>query len=78
MMKDQANNPALSQDLKTLGFTEKFLKETAEMKFNNLQEILAHDVTLLMNRKGYTDRWFSEFTDYLEQHDLLHLLKDEN
>lgn len=76
-MKNQATNPVLRQDLKTLGFTGKFLKESAEMKFSNLNEILALDVTVLMNRKGYTDRWFSEFTDYLEQNGLLHLLKDE-
>lgn len=75
-MKDIAKNELLNKDLSELDFPESFLADSATMKFKTLGEILEHGVTALMNRKGYTNRWFSQLTDFLLENDMVKLLKD--
>lgn len=45
------------------------------MDFNTLQEIVDLGWGKLMEKKGFTFRWLTELTDFLESRALIHLLQ---
>jgi len=65
----------LQMPIKTLGFSRKFELQCDQMGFTTLEDILVLNPEELLKRSGFSFEWLGELSNFLNKHQLLHLLQ---
>jgi len=65
----------LLQKISNLPFSEDFKTISNKLGFKTIADITAHHVSVLIELEGFTYHMLQEFTQYMQENNLAHLIK---
>jgi hypothetical protein len=74
-MQAGSNDIWLVKPIKDIPFTDDFKLVSEKLGFKTIADISALHVSTLVELDGFTYHMLQEFTQYMQQHNLSHLIK---